>query len=225
MSNYIGTVNDKISVEAKLVNTYSYKDYKFSYYGDLHFIYTFVDEEGNVLVWKTTSCLGVQEEGKTKYYIVKKWDKVKLTGKVKEHSEYNDTKQTVLTRCKVEVLEKAITKEEILAQKKAEQLNTISGGDFIWTMPYTQYKEHYADCETVVGSFQRNERTPSTIDVIIREGRLKNSGVRGKHFYRFTFKTPTGTDVKYRAVSEETARKQMKKEYKDSDNWECVEIR
>lgn len=57
-------------------------------------IYTFKDEAGNVYVWKTG-----QEYA---------WERGKqVAGKatVKEHGEYEGTKQTVLTRCAFEVLE------------------------------------------------------------------------------------------------------------------------
>ena len=52
-------------------------------------MYKFTDNDGNVFIW-ITPC-GVETD-KT----------MKLTGTVKEHSEFNGVKQTVLTRCKVE---------------------------------------------------------------------------------------------------------------------------
>ena len=97
-------------------------------------------------------------------------------------------------------------------------------------MPYRQYKEHYSDCETVIVSFDRHEDSHGichgdpTIKVIIRAGRLKNSGVRGKHFYWFKFEDGNGRVLCYRAVCEENARKQMTKGHPEREDWECTEI-
>lgn len=53
------------------------------------YMYKFVDEDGNILIWKTQTFLGE--------------DKVvnQIVGTVKEHSEFREAKQTVLTRCKI----------------------------------------------------------------------------------------------------------------------------
>ena len=57
------------------------------------YAHNFKDEHGNVMVWKSgTYPEALGEDGK----------KVLLKGTVKEHSEYKDEKQTVLTRCKVQ---------------------------------------------------------------------------------------------------------------------------
>lgn len=58
----------------------------------------------------------------------------------------------------------------------------------IETMPYRRYKQHFADCETVLGSYNK---THKTIDVLIPEGRMKPSGVRGQSFRSIEF---TGTE-------------------------------
>ena len=109
MSKYIGTIGQRITSEVTLVNTYEYKDYKFSYYGTTHYIYTFKDAEDNILVWKTTSWLFFKEETKDFDYFSyapKKGDKIKITGTVKAHSKYNDIEQTTLNRCKCSLIEK-----------------------------------------------------------------------------------------------------------------------
>jgi hypothetical protein len=89
-SQYIGTVGDVIVATVKLVSINTYKTH-FSYYGETNFIYKFTDENGNTLVWKTSSWQEI-EEGNT----------YEIKGKVKEHSEYKGDKQTVLTRCKIQ---------------------------------------------------------------------------------------------------------------------------
>jgi hypothetical protein len=225
MSEYIGTVGAKVSAEVTLVNEYAYTDYSFSYYGTTNYIYTMKDEDGNVLVWKTTSTMIVplDDEGRRRYAI-HKGDVLRIEGKVKAHDEYKGTKQTVLTRCKFSLVKAAPTEEEIAEQQRQAQLDSLSGQDFIWkAMPYKQYKEHYSDCETLKGSFTYEDGA-AVIDVIIREGRLKNSGVRGMHYSGYQFRTDEGKLVSYRAVSPETARKQLVKEYPNGEDWELVQV-
>lgn len=82
-SQFIGNINDKIEFVATVKRSVSFESaWGFGYFN------TFVDANGNVLVWKTSSGL---EEGKT--YNIK--------GTVKSHETYKDEKQTYLTRCKV----------------------------------------------------------------------------------------------------------------------------
>lgn len=78
-------------------------------------------------------------------------------------------------------------------------------------MKYKAYKEHYADCETVYGSYEKGNKS---IEVIVPEGRMKKSGVRGKNFHYYTFKgidNITGHSVRttIKAVSVENARKYL----------------
>lgn len=88
-------------------------------------------------------------------------------------------------------------------------------------MLYRRYKSHYSDCDTVPDSY---DKTTKSIDVFLPDGREKPSGVRGKHFRGYEFITDRGNRVCYRAVCEENARKQMKKDFANSDNWECAKI-
>jgi hypothetical protein len=86
---YIGKVGQRLSVTATLTRAIPY-DASFSYQRRIMgYIYIFETADGNTLVWKTTSAL--LDTGK-EYDIV---------GTVKEHSEYNKVRQTVLTRCKI----------------------------------------------------------------------------------------------------------------------------
>ena len=57
-------------------------------------IYKFVDAEGNIIIWNTTTYINV-EEGK----------RYRLTGTIAEHKEYKEDKQTVVKRCKVTQIE------------------------------------------------------------------------------------------------------------------------
>lgn len=228
---YIGEIGKRLTVTVTFKKSFEYTDYNFSFYGTTHYIHTFEDNDGNVIVWKSTNCVGTldPEYGVTRP--ITKGSVVELTGTVKDHSQYKGTEQTVVTRCKFKVVQHAKTYDEIQQEKADAQLASLTGEDFIWEMPYKQYKEHYSDCETIVGSFNAHEDTDGiryaepTIKVIIREGRLKNSGVRGEHFYTWYFVSPDGKHrPHYRAVSEENARKRMKKDFPDSEGWECTRI-
>lgn len=81
-------------------------------------------------------------------------------------------------------------------------------------MHYSRYKKHYSDCETEKESYDKSTKT---IVVIIPNGRMKKSGVRGKSFYgyKFRFTTKEGTfTVTYRAVCQENAVKNLIKDFK-----------
>ena len=215
MSEYIGSIGTKVSVEVVLVNDYSYVDRAYSYYGTTHYIYTMKDAEGNLYVWKTTSSLtNWQPDGDAcKCVCIHKGDTMIISGTVKEHSEYKGEKQTVLTRCKFSLVAHKQNKQESKAQA---QKASLAEGDFIWEMPYRQYKQHYSDCETIAGSY---DEELGTVDVIIRAGRLKNSGTRGKHFMVFKFTFKDGKYACFRAVSEENAEKQMLKMFPNAEGY------
>lgn len=86
ISQYVGEVGKRVSVKIvshKIVTSWDTE------YGTVR-IYKFVDENGNVLVWKTSKYIEKDED-----------EKFVLTGTVKEHKEYRGTKQTELTRCKI----------------------------------------------------------------------------------------------------------------------------
>lgn len=88
VSNYQGNIKDRITfnfVSCKCVT--SFETYINYYVQTLTYIYKFTDEKGNVYIWKTQKNLE-NEKGT-------------ITGTVKEHTEYNGVKQTVLTRCKI----------------------------------------------------------------------------------------------------------------------------
>lgn len=88
-SEYIGTVGDKIQLKVKYLTQFIYHT-NYSYYGETHFIYKFSDENGNTLIWDTSSC---QE--------LKEGDSYTIKGTIKDHSEYKGDKQTVLNRCRI----------------------------------------------------------------------------------------------------------------------------
>lgn len=226
----------RINLEVTMANIY---EYQFpDPFGRLEsrFIYTMNGTDGKQYVWKTAKGMAVRvestkgdgmeydsREGKWyNYPLIRQGDIIKITASVKGESEYKGHPQTELMR--VKVVERVYScYEDKVVKRKEDQLLSLKGEDFIWReMPYKQYKEHYNDCETVVDSFNDHEgQRPATIDVIIREGRLKASGVRGGHYsgYEFFF-TDNGEKCRvcYRAISEETALRRLLKEFPEAQD-------
>lgn len=234
--SYIGEVGKRMTITVTYKKRFEYTDYKFSYYGTTHLTHIFEDAEGNTIVWKSTNMVEYINDGKENpnrkgdVEFVPKGSLVELTGTVKEHGDYKGIEQTVVTRCKFKLVERAKTDWEIEQEKVEAQKASIGEGDFVWEMPYRQYKEHYSDCETIIGSYDKHEDSHGnchgrpTIKVIIRKGRLKASGVRGEHYRGFEFTSEDGKRTCYRAISEETALKRLKKDFPNSGKWECTHI-
>ena len=111
-SDYVGKVGDKISVKVKYIDTYSY-DTRFGSSS----IHLFMDDNGNLFKWSTNSRLEFtvkdSHSNYSQWYYLDKGATIQLTGKIKDHNEYRNQKQTVLTRCKYEVLESKERDEKI----------------------------------------------------------------------------------------------------------------
>lgn len=91
ISQFVGQIGDKVDLDVTLEKRAWFEIPSFRGFGtDTMHVYTFRDANGNALVWKTTS--GTDAETGSR---------VHLKGTIKDHSEYDDEKQTVLTRCKV----------------------------------------------------------------------------------------------------------------------------
>lgn len=220
---YFGEVNKRYELVLKLDRIFKYTTH-YTFYGENNYIYSFTDDDGNVFVWKTTAYMGidkVNERGNIVFDACRERDTVKVKATVKEHSEYKGTEQTVLTRVKVLEIDHAPTKEELDAEKAKMQMESLEEGDFVWrAMPYKQYKEHYADCETVAGSYVNKMEQGSFIDVIIRRGRLKASGTRFKTYHSWSFMVDGKITSGYYAVSYENAEKRCRKEHPEAQNIE-----
>lgn len=93
-SEYVGNVGDKITVKATLKKEYTYET-NYGYYGGSSTIYNFEDEDGNILVWNTSSMPYVNDRP------IETGKKYEITGTVKDHKEYKGEKETVLIRCKI----------------------------------------------------------------------------------------------------------------------------
>jgi len=205
---------EKFEDVVQFVNEYHFWSNAYSYRGTDVAIYKFEDRFGKVYVWKTSSQLFMdveQEDGSLIPEFPAKGSVIKIKASIKGENDYRGEHQIVLTRVKVlEIVERALTKEEKEQKKAQEQMDSLRDGDFVYEMPYRQFKLHYADCETLAGSY--NSET-STIGVIIREGRLKNSGVRFQKFNTYKFVSEDGKRIQCRyAVSEENARRRIEKE-------------
>lgn len=91
ISQYVGEIGQKIEV----IGTYQYTAHWTTHIGWMEqtmYCHNFKDPDGNVLIWKT-------QKGVPFHY----GEPVNIRGTVKDHSEYEDEKQTVLTRCKIEL--------------------------------------------------------------------------------------------------------------------------
>lgn len=82
-SEYLGHVGDSLETEALLAKAKYFRTYDST-------LYKFIDEKGNIITWFTSK----------KSYI-KVGDYVKLTGKIKLHSEYDGVKNTRFIRCSI----------------------------------------------------------------------------------------------------------------------------
>lgn len=228
----------RTEIKVTMKNIYKYEKPGYGYYASPveAYIYTMTGEDGKTYIWKTTSVLfekveckkgqGYEYDSKTdKWYAhkdINRGDVIRIKATIKGESEYKGQPQTEVQRVVlVDRLVEAETKEQYIERKAEEQEQSLKDGDFIWEMPYRQYKSHYSDCETVRGSFRRTERGESLIKVIIRDGRLKASGVRGEHFkgyvFYFTY-SDQYISAGYKAVCEENARKRLMADYPDAKN-------
>lgn len=84
VSEYQGTIGERITVSVKSADLVTSWD---GYYGWTG-LYKFVDADGNVYIWYSSSSADLNRV-------------TTITGTVKEHSEYEGVKQTVLSRCKL----------------------------------------------------------------------------------------------------------------------------
>lgn len=96
VSQYAGEVGEKIAVRIVESKTAHY-EVNYGYTPQTMYVHIMKDASGNVYVWKTQNGGLGWYEGETWYSP----DEFTIKGTVKEHSEYNGEKQTVLTRCKV----------------------------------------------------------------------------------------------------------------------------
>lgn len=91
ISQHVGDIGQKLEIEVTYIYRTSFEVRSFKGFGtDTMYIHIFKDADGNVFTWKTANVIDA-EYG----------DVVTVKGTIKDHDEYRDEKQTVLTRCKV----------------------------------------------------------------------------------------------------------------------------
>lgn len=89
-SQYYGSIGEKIEIKAIYKFSAWYETTAYVGYGtQINYIHTFKAGD-DTLVWKTTKGLSLEED-----------TEVILKGTIKDHNEYKEEKQTILTRCKV----------------------------------------------------------------------------------------------------------------------------
>lgn len=100
-SEFVGEIKSRIERVVTFIGESSYEREAYTYGWETVYIYKFADEDGNMLVWKTTSHLGYyyEDDGWEEWNPIKPGESIKLRGTVKQHSVYNGIKQTVLNRC------------------------------------------------------------------------------------------------------------------------------
>ena len=206
-----------------LTGDYSFTRRAFSGFSDetVH-IYKMTDSEGAVYVWKTTAFLKMDTVNgdEVETYFPHTGDVFVIKASIKGETEYKGEPQTEVNRVTItEIISKHEDEVEAKAEKQRQSID-LAEGDRIVTMAYRGYKQHYADCETIEGSYDDEH---CTIKVIVRSGRMKPSGVRGERFKGYELVNEHGEHITYRAVCEENALKRAHKEYPDN-TWECTRI-
>lgn len=103
-SQWIGEIGQKLSnMEVTLVSVTTYEKPQYSYYdSSIGRIYKFVDNSGNLLVWFTSNMLVHDKANRLE--CVEPENGIKVTIKsatIKQHSDYNGQKQTILNRTKL----------------------------------------------------------------------------------------------------------------------------
>ena len=110
-SEFVGEIGQRITVDIVEHRTVTFESH-FGWQSITMAIHIMKDASGNVFTWKTQNGLGwdVRVDARNHpdpegdYYM---WHRIEndehffITGTVKEHSEYQGEKQTVLTRCKI----------------------------------------------------------------------------------------------------------------------------
>lgn len=222
------TYTEKMKFEAdvKFVKQFSYTRPSYAGYGyDTVDIYKMEDSEGNVLVWKTTSgSLRYDPTGNSEdWEYPNEGAMIRIKATVKSIGEYNGEPQVNINRVKLlKIVEQTMSWEEKQELEKQKQIDSLEDGDEIWYMPYKQYKESYSDCETLKNSYKVFDGT-AIIKVIIKSGRLKESGTRFQHYSGYQFINEKNEIAVYRAVSEDNAYRRCVKEFPE-DTWKLNHV-
>lgn len=91
LGNFVGTVGKKLDINAKYSTTYT----RDTMWG-IMYIHKFIDADNNVLVWNTEISLDES---------IKNATTINIVGTVKAHITQYSANETILTRCKIKVVE------------------------------------------------------------------------------------------------------------------------
>lgn len=172
-------------------------------------------DEKNTYVWTTTKWGATWMEEEKRNIVA--GDVVTFTATIGETTTYNGNEQIKLTRCKdFSFVEHKETYEERMERTKAERIEkqkkSIKESDRVLHMEYSRYKNHYADCETIIGSYRGgDEYRFATIWVIVPEGRMKPNGMRGQNVWSWPFVDEDGHGMTISAIDLEHAKKRLPK--------------
>lgn len=88
-SQHIGDIKQRITTEIKMISVYIME-------GDFGYtsIVKMIDESGNIIIWKASGYKSFEIDAK-----------YSLTGTISKHDEYKGIKQTLVQRCKLEIVE------------------------------------------------------------------------------------------------------------------------
>lgn len=99
-SSHIGQSGDRIEGEFEVIRMVSVEAKKFHYHDRASIDIITMLHNGNIFVIKTKNTPYMNEENGN-WRFLQQGDKVKLRGTIKEHTEYKQTKQTILQRAKI----------------------------------------------------------------------------------------------------------------------------
>ena len=106
-NEFLGEVKDKVKTQVTLINC-KVQEYCFDGYNTtLNYSYTFVDDEGHLLKWRTQKSILfdiVKDYKLDLETYIKTKPRFTIAGTIKECNEYKDRFYTILTRCNLEVL-------------------------------------------------------------------------------------------------------------------------
>lgn len=162
LNEYFGSVGDKVKLVLTHVSSYGYDtQYGYSY------IHILRDEEGRTFKWQTGKALYNELAERT----AESGDKLDFRGTIKAHSEYKETKQTVLTRCKFDFLPSVDEASDDLSKASDEDLIRIERR--YKRQPETFSQEAYDAIE------ERHEQL--IVNVVTPEGVVDNDSYRRLH--------------------------------------------
>lgn len=105
ISQYRGEAGEKIDETVTYLFTAHFEVKSFAGFGtETMYLHGFRDDNGNKLIWKTSNenFRYKKIEGTAVWdRVVEEGTRVHLKGTIKEHNEYKEEKQTILTRCKI----------------------------------------------------------------------------------------------------------------------------